>query len=153
QLQWRGSRKPLWLRVYGNTLSAFRVGWMEGAILAGGLGARLAEGTDPRPQPLGESCSQPTLWHIIEYYFSYWLNEFIIGLGHKKEAIIRYFLDLQFYSSDLTIRNGDGTITVHDQRREPDWIVHLVDTGLLTNTGGRIKRLAPYIGSSTFMLT
>ena len=76
-----------------------------------------------------------------------------IALGYKKEAIIRYFMDLHYYSSDLTINTGDGSITVHDRRREPDWIVHLIDTGLSTDTGGRIKRLAPYIGNSTFMLT
>ena len=126
---------------------------MKVAILAGGMGTRLAEETDQRPKPMVEIGCKPILWHIMKYYSSYGLNEFIIGLGYKKEAIIRYFLDLHFYSSDLTIRTGDGAITVHDQRREPDWIVHLIDTGLLTNTGGRIKRLAPYTGNSTFMLT
>lgn len=126
---------------------------MKIAILAGGMGTRLAEETDQRPKPMVEIGGKPILWHIMKYFSSYGLNEFIIGLGYKKEAIIRYFLDLYYYSSDLTIRTGDGAITVHDQRREPDWIVHLIDTGLLTNTGGRIKRLAPYTGNSTFMLT
>jgi len=126
---------------------------MKVAILAGGMGTRLAEETDQRPKPMVEIGGKPILWHIMKYFSSYGLNEFIIALGYKKEAIIRYFLDLHYYSSDLTIRTGDGTITVHDQRREIDWIVHLIDTGLLTNTGGRIKRLAPYTGSSTFMLT
>ena len=126
---------------------------MKVAILAGGMGTRLAEETDQRPKALVEIGGKPILWHIMKYYSSYGYNEFIIALGYKKEAIIRYFLDLHYYSSDLTISTGDGSITVHGQRREPDWIVHLIDTGLLSDTGGRIKRLAPYIGSSTFMLT
>src|SRR5262249_57922477 len=126
---------------------------MKVAILAGGLGTRLAEETDQRPKPMVEIGGKPILWHIMKYFSSYGLNEFIIGLGYKKEAIIRYFLDLHYYSSDLTIRTGDGAITVHDQRREPAWIVHLIDTGLLTNTGGRIKRLAPHIRNSTIILS
>src|SRR5438067_6937375 len=126
---------------------------MKVAILAGGMGTRLAEETEQRPKPMVEIGGKPILWHIMKYYSSYGMNEFIIALGYKKEAIIRYFLDLRYYSSDLTVRSGDGSITVHDQRQEPNWTVHLIDTGLMTNTGGRIKRLAPCIGSSTFMLT
>jgi glucose-1-phosphate cytidylyltransferase len=126
---------------------------MKVAILAGGMGTRLAEETDQRPKPMVEIGEKPILWHIMKYYSSYGMNEFIIALGYKKEAIIRFFLDLHYYSSDLTISTGDGSITVHDSRREPDWTVHLIDTGLPTDTGGRIRRLAPYIGSSTFMLT
>lgn len=126
---------------------------MKVAILAGGMGTRLAEETDHRPKPLVEIGGKPILWHVMKYYGSYGLNEFIIALGYKKEAVIRYFLDLHYYSSDLTVRTGDGTVTVHAQHREPNWTVHLIDTGPLTDTGGRIKRLAPYIGNSTFMLT
>ena len=126
---------------------------MKVAILAGGMGTRLAEETEQRPKPMVEIGGKPILWHIMKYYSSYGYNEFFIALGYKKEAIIRYFLDLHYYSSDLTISTGDGSITVHGQRRELDWIVHLIDTGLLSDTGGRLKRLAPYIGSSTFMLT
>jgi glucose-1-phosphate cytidylyltransferase len=126
---------------------------MKVAILAGGMGTRLAEETDQRPKPMIEIGGKPILWHIMKYYSWYGFNEFVIALGYKKEAIIRYFLELHYYSSDLTIRTGDGSITVHDRSREPDWIVHLIDTGLSTETGGRIKRLAPYVGNSTFMLT
>jgi glucose-1-phosphate cytidylyltransferase len=126
---------------------------MKVAILAGGMGTRLAEETDQRPKPMVEIGGKPILWHIMKYYYSYGMNEFVIALGYKKETIIRYFLDLHYYSSDLTIKTADGSVTVHDSRREPDWIVHLIDTGLPTDTGGRIKRLAPYIGGSTFMLT
>ena len=126
---------------------------MKVAILAGGMGTRLAEETDQRPKALVEIGGKPILWHIMKYYSSYGMNEFFIALGYKKEAIIRYFIDLYYYSSDLTINTGDGSISVHDQKREADWIVHLIDTGPSTDTGGRIKRLAPYIGSSAFMLT
>jgi len=126
---------------------------MKVAILAGGMGTRLAEETDQRPKPMVEIGGKPILWHLMKYYSLYGMKEFVIALGYRKEVIIRYFLDLHYYSSDLTIRTADGSITVHGRRREPDWIVHLIDTGLLTDTGGRIKRLAPYIGNSTFMLT
>jgi glucose-1-phosphate cytidylyltransferase len=127
---------------------------MKVAILAGGMGTRLAEETDQRPKPMVEIGGKPILWHIMKHYSEYGMDEFVIALGYKKEAIIRYFVDLHYYSSDLTIRTGDGSITVHrERRREPDWTVHLVDTGALTETGGRLKRLAPYIADSTFMLT
>ena len=119
---------------------------MKVAILAGGMGTRLAEETDQRPKPMVEIGGKPILWHLMKYYSSFGMNEFILGLGYKKETIIRYFLDLYYYSSDLTINTGDGSITVHQGQREPSWVVHLIDTGLLTDTGGRIKRLAPYIG-------
>src|SRR6202040_476654 len=101
---------------------------MKDAILAGGMGTRLAEETDHRPKPLVEIGGKPILWHVMKCYGSYGLNEFIIALGYKKEAIIRYFLELYYYSSDLTVRTGDGSIIVHERRREPDWIVHLIDT-------------------------
>lgn len=126
---------------------------MKVAILAGGMGTRLAEETDQRPKPMVEIGGKPILWHLMRYYSSFGMNEFILALGYKKEAIIRYFLDLYYYRSDLTINTGDGSITVHQGQREPSWVVHLIDTGLLTDTGGRVKRLAPYIGDSTFMLT
>ena len=129
---------------------------MKVAILAGGMGTRLAEETDLRPKPMVEIGGKPILWHIMRYYASFAMNEFVIALGYKKEAIIRYFLDLHYFSSDLTINTGNGSVTVHErvnEQREPGWIVHLIDTGSLTDTGGRIKRLAPYLGDSTFMLT
>src|SRR5947209_6302740 len=126
---------------------------MKVAILAGGMGTRLAEQTTVIPKPMVEIGGKPIIWHIMKYYSSYGMNEFVIALGYKKEAVIRYFLDLHYYSSDLTVRTSDGSITVHDRQRQPGWTVHLIDTGLTTDTGGRIKRLAPYIGSSTFMLT
>jgi glucose-1-phosphate cytidylyltransferase len=126
---------------------------MKVAILAGGMGTRLAEETDLRPKPMVEIGGEPIVWHIMKHYSFYGMNEFIIALGHKKESIIRYFLELHHYRSNLTVRTGDGSILVHEGRREPDWIVHLIDTGSMTDTGGRIKRLAPYLGNKTFMLT
>src|SRR3984893_10374014 len=126
---------------------------MKVAILAGGMGTRLAEETDHRPKPLVEIGGKPILWHVMKYYDSYGLNEFIIALGYKKEAIIRYFLDLYYYSSDLTVRTGDGTVTVHAQHRAPNWTVHLIDTGPLTDTGGRIQRVAPPTRDSTLLLS
>src|SRR5262245_4344994 len=126
---------------------------MKAAILAGGLGTRLAEETDHRPKPMIEVGGKPILWHIMKYYHSFGIDEFVIALGYKKEAIIRFFLDLHYYSSDLTINTGDNSIIVHNKQCEPGWTVHLIDTGPLTETGGRIKRLAPYVDGSTFMLT
>ena len=127
--------------------------WMKVAILAGGMGTRLAEETDQRPKPMVEIGGKPILWHVMRYYSSFGMNEFVLALGYKKETIIRYFLDLHCYNSDLTVNTGDGSVTVHERRQESGWVVHLIDTGLLTETGGRIKRLAPHLGNSTFMLT
>ena len=126
---------------------------MKVAILAGGMGTRLAEETDLRPKPMVKIGGRPILWHIMKHYSGSGMNEFVIALGYKKEAIIRYFVELHHYGSDLTIRTGDGSVTVHEGRREPDWTVHLIDTGPSTETGGRIKRLAPHLGDTTFMLT
>jgi glucose-1-phosphate cytidylyltransferase len=126
---------------------------MKVAILAGGMGTRLAEETDRRPKAMVEIGGKPILWHVMKYYASFGIREFVIALGYQKEAIIRYFLDLHYFASDLTINTGDGTVAVHGGQNEPGWIVHLIDTGPVTETGGRIKRLATYIGDSTFMLT
>lgn len=126
---------------------------MKVVILAGGMGTRLAEETDQRPKPMVEVGGKPILWHIMKHYSIYGMNEFIIALGYKKEAVIQYFVDLHKYSSDLTVCTGDGSVTVHGRRSQPDWTVHLIDTGPQTDTGGRIKRLAPYIDKKTFMLT
>jgi glucose-1-phosphate cytidylyltransferase len=126
---------------------------MKVAILAGGMGTRLSEETDRHPKALVEVGGKPILWHVMKYYASFGMREFVIALGYKKEAIIRYFLDLHYFTSDPTINTGDGAVAVHGGRNEPGWVVHLIDTGPVTETGGRIKRLADYIGDSTFMLT
>jgi glucose-1-phosphate cytidylyltransferase len=124
------------------------------AILAGGFGTRLSEETDHCPKPMVEIGGKPILWHVMRHYYSYGMNEFVIALGYKKEAVIRYFLDLHAVGKNVTVRTRDGSIELHDgSAAELDWIVHLIDTGPETMTGGRIKRLAPYVGKSTFMLT
>lgn len=124
------------------------------AILAGGFGTRLSEETDQRPKPMVEIGGKPILWHVMRHYSAYGMNEFVIALGYKKEAVVRYFLDLRAYERNLTVRTRDGTVEFHtDSNSRLDWTVHLIDTGAKTMTGGRIKRLAPYVGKGTFMLT
>ncbi len=123
------------------------------AILAGGLGSRLSEETSRTPKPLVEVGGHPVIWHVMKHYASHGMNEFVIALGYKKEAVIRYFLDLHAFDRSLTVRTRDGSVTFLDEKAKEDWTVHLVDTGPETLTGGRIKRLQPYLGRGTFMLT
>lgn len=123
------------------------------AILAGGLGSRLSEETSRIPKPLVEVGGRPVIWHVMKHYDAYGMNEFVIALGYKKEAVIRYFLDLHAADRSLTVRTRDGSVSFLDDKTKEDWTVHLVDTGPDTLTGGRIKRLKPYLGRGTFMLT
>ena len=125
---------------------------MKVAILCGGLGTRLSEETELRPKPLVEIGGRPILWHILKTYAHYGFNEFVLALGYKGESIKRFFLEHYHLSGGLTINLGKGHVTAHDEDRE-DWTVHLVDTGNQTQTGGRIKRLTPFIGKGPFMLT
>jgi glucose-1-phosphate cytidylyltransferase len=125
---------------------------MKVAILAGGKGSRLTEETQIRPKPMVEIGGKPILWHIMKIYAHFGFSEFIIALGYKGEYIKRYFVDLCHISRDLTVRCGSGEIEVHGGDCV-DWTVELIDTGVETMTGGRIKRLAPYLGQETFMLT
>jgi len=123
------------------------------AILAGGLGTRLAEETAARPKPLVEIGGHPVIWHVMKHYDAYGMNEFVIALGYKKEAVIQYFLDLYATNRNLTIRTTDGSVRFHEDQRGLDWTIHLIDTGGSTATGGRIKRLQQQLGGGTFMLT
>jgi glucose-1-phosphate cytidylyltransferase len=125
---------------------------MKVAILAGGLGTRLAEETEIRPKPLVEIGGKPILWHIMKIYDHYGYKNFVVALGYKGEYIKRYMVDYCALSADLTVHLRTGNVQPHGAAA-PEWQVELIDTGQQTNTGGRIKRLAPYLDDQTFMLT
>ena len=125
---------------------------MKAVILAGGLGTRLSEETEMRPKPMVEIGGKPILWHIMKIYSSYGFNEFIICLGYKGNMIREYFANYFLYQSDVTINLSDNSIDVLNCKAEP-WKITLVDTGLNTQTGGRIKRIKNYIDRKPFFLT
>jgi glucose-1-phosphate cytidylyltransferase len=125
---------------------------MKVGILAGGLGTRLAEETEIKPKPMVEVGGQPILWHIMMHYSRYGYREFVVALGYKGEYIKRWMREFSTLHSNMTVRTGTGTVTLHD-RHQQDWTVDLVDTGQDTATGGRIKRLKDWMGDGTFMLT
>jgi glucose-1-phosphate cytidylyltransferase len=125
---------------------------MKVVILCGGLGTRLAEETELKPKPMVEIGGRPVLWHILKMYAHYGFKEFALALGYKGEYIKRFFLEYYHLDSNLTVHLNKGEARVHDRDRE-DWVVHLVDTGNQTQTGGRIKRLAHLLDGETFMLT
>jgi glucose-1-phosphate cytidylyltransferase len=125
---------------------------MKVVILAGGHGSRLAEETEIKPKPMVEIGGRPILWHIMRIYAHYGFKDFIIALGYKGEIIKKYMKDYCALCSDLTVHLNNGDVKIHDGERL-DWIVQLIDTGLRTHTGGRIKRVAPYVDNETFMLT
>jgi len=122
------------------------------AILAGGVGSRLAEETESRPKPMVEIGEEPIIWHIMKHYAHYGLDEFVIALGYKGHYIKKYFMEYCSLTSDLTVRFKDGVVESH-RTELSNWTVDLVDTGLKTQTGGRIKRLADQIGRERFLLT
>jgi glucose-1-phosphate cytidylyltransferase len=125
---------------------------MKVAILAGGFGTRLAEETEVRPKPMVEIGGRPILWHILKIYDHFGFKDFVIALGYKGEYIKRYMVEYCSLSSDLTVDLGARSVLPHGADM-PKWQVDLIDTGQQTNTGGRIKRLAPHVGNETFMLT
>jgi len=125
---------------------------MKVGILAGGVGTRLSEETRVKPKPMVEIGGRPILWHIMMHYAHHGFKEFVIALGYKGEVIKKYMVDYCSLHSNLTVNLRDGEVKIHDSHKT-DWTVELVDTGIPTLTGGRIKRLAPYLGSGTFMLT
>ncbi len=126
---------------------------MKVVLLAGGFGTRISEESHLKPKPMIEIGDQPILWHIMKHYSSYGYNEFIICAGYKQHLIKQYFADYYLHRSDITFdfSNG-GEMTIHSNVSEP-WKVTVVDTGLNTMTGGRVKRIQPYIGNEPFMLT
>ncbi len=125
---------------------------MKVAILAGGLGTRLSEETTVKPKPMVEIGGKPMLWHIMNIYAAYGYKEFVVALGYKGEMIKDYFIHYHNRAHSLTIDLKTGHVAAHEADSE-DWTVHLLDTGTDTNTGGRVKQLAEFIGDETFMLT
>ncbi|MEO5357173.1 MAG: glucose-1-phosphate cytidylyltransferase [Nitrospirae bacterium YQR-1] len=125
---------------------------MKVVILAGGLGSRLSEETEFRPKPMVEVGGKPILWHILKIYSHYGFNDFIICLGYKGYVIKEYFANYFLHLSDITINLMNNSIEILDSTAEP-WKITLINTGLDTMTGGRIKRIQKYIGNETFMLT
>ena len=125
---------------------------MKVGILAGGLGTRLAEETETKPKPMVEVGGRPIMWHIMKHYAHYGFQDFAIALGYKGEVIKKYMVDYCSLNSNLTVNLGSGQVQMHEGWR-PNWQIDLIDTGLNTNTGGRIKRLIPYMNNETFMLT
>jgi glucose-1-phosphate cytidylyltransferase len=125
---------------------------MKVLILAGGFGTRLSEETEIRPKPMVEIGGKPILWHIMKIYSHYGFNDFIILLGYKGYYIKEYFANYYLHQSDVTIDLATGRIEVLNNSSEP-WKVTLLDTGVNTMTGGRIKRAKTIVGNETFMLT
>lgn len=125
---------------------------MKVVILAGGLGTRLAEETEVKPKPMVEIGGRPILWHIMKHYAHYGHKEFFIALGYKGEVIKRYFLDYYTLNGSITINLASGEVQSQEKECE-DWLVHLIDTGLNTLTGGRVKRLEPWLRDGAFMVT
>jgi len=125
---------------------------MKVVILAGGFGTRLSEETDLRPKPMVEIGDKPILWHIMKIYSSYGFNEFIILLGYKGYAIKEYFANYFIHNSNITIDLSNNSLNV-EQSNSENWKVTLIDTGLNTLTGGRIKRAREIIGDAPFFLT
>ena len=125
---------------------------MKVVILAGGLGTRLMEETEARPKPMVEIGGKPILWHIMKIYESHGFNDFIVCLGYKSQLVKEYFYNYFLYNSDFTINLNNNQIQIHSSD-SVNFNVTLVDTGLNTNTAGRIKRIQKYINNETFMLT
>jgi glucose-1-phosphate cytidylyltransferase len=121
-------------------------------VLAGGLGTRLAEETEVKPKPMVEIGGRPILWHIMKHYGHHGFKEFFIALGYKGEVIKRYFVDYYSLNGNLVLNFASSNIETHNRECE-DWVVHLIETGQEVNTGGRVKRLEPWLKDGTFMVT
>lgn len=125
---------------------------MKVVILAGGFGSRISEESHKIPKPMIEIGDKPILWHIMKHYAAYGFDEFIICLGYKQYIVKEYFSDYYLHNSDVEFDLKNNSMTILDNHTEP-WKVTLVDTGLTTMTGGRIKRIQKYVGDEPFMLT
>jgi len=125
---------------------------MKVVIMCGGVGTRLAEETEVKPKPMVEIGGRPILWHIMMHYAHYGFKDFYIATGYKGEIIKKYMVDYCSLNNNITVDFNCGTVRVHEGEK-PDWRVHVIDTGIPTLTGGRLKRLAPFLGKETFMMT
>ena len=125
---------------------------MKAVILAGGIGSRISEESVVKPKPMIEIGGKPILWHIMKIYSHYGFNDFVVCLGFKGYVIKEYFSNYFLHMSDVTFDMTTNSMEVHQKNVEP-WRVTLVDTGAESMTGGRVKRVAPYVGNETFMLT
>ncbi len=125
---------------------------MKVVILAGGLGTRISEESHLKPKPMVEIGEKPIMWHIMKYYSAFGFHEFIICCGYKQHVIKEWFADYYLHNSDVTFDLANNSMEVHNNYSEP-WKVTLVDTGLYTMTGGRIRRIRPYVGDEPFMMT
>jgi glucose-1-phosphate cytidylyltransferase len=125
---------------------------MKVAILAGGIGSRLFEMTDRIPKPMVEIGGRPILWHIMKHYSFHGLREFVVALGYKGDVIKDYFLNYRNRSSNLVVHLQSGHVEVRNAVSE-DWIVHLLDSGATTQTGGRVRRIMEYVGPEPILLT
>jgi glucose-1-phosphate cytidylyltransferase len=125
---------------------------MKVVLLAGGLGTRLTEETEIRPKPMVEIGGRPILWHIMKHYAHYGFAEFLVALGYKGEYIKRYFLDYYTLNGSMSLDLATGLVMPQVKECE-NWKLHLLDTGIQTHTGGRLKRLESYLGDETFMIT
>ncbi len=125
---------------------------MKVVLLAGGFGTRISEQSHLKPKPMIEIGEKPILWHIMKYYSQFGFHDFVICLGYKQYVVKEFFADYFLHTSDVTFDLTNNSMEVHNNYSEP-WKVTLVDTGLNTMTGGRVKRIQPYIGDEPFMLT
>ncbi|MBF0380665.1 MAG: glucose-1-phosphate cytidylyltransferase [Magnetococcales bacterium] len=125
---------------------------MKTVILCGGLGTRLSEETHLKPKPMVEIGDRPMLWHIMKIYEKFGFNEFVLALGYKGEVIKDFFINYHSRTSEVTVHLSSGAVDYANSTAE-DWHVSMVDTGLKSMTGGRLRRLAPYLGKNRFMMT
>jgi glucose-1-phosphate cytidylyltransferase len=125
---------------------------MKLVILAGGLGTRISEETQLKPKPMVEIGGKPILWHIMKLYAAHGITEFVVCLGYRGYVVKEYFANYAIHTSDVTFDLAKNSLEVHQRKTEP-WRVTLVDTGDSTLTGGRLKRVAPYLGGGAFCMT
>ena len=125
---------------------------MKTVLLAGGLGTRLSEKTGECPKPMVEIGGKPMLWHIMQLYSAHGHDEFVVALGYKSDVIKQYFFNFYALNNDMSVDLRTGEVSIHEKQTF-NWNIHLVDTGLHTQTGGRLKRLQKWIGNERFMMT